>query len=110
MSRGQKFARLLQYLETCSKSVMHQDAIVSAVQSIRQIETIMTPIQFHPNQVFDETKHIVDVIAKKYLEKATDDVHKLVPVEVAADGNCLYSSILVLMNNPAATQSELRGM
>ncbi|CAF4407526.1 unnamed protein product [Rotaria socialis] len=108
MSRGQKFARLLQYLETCSKSVMHQDAIVSAVQSIRQIETIMTPIQFHPNQVFDETKHIVDVIAKKYLEKATDDVHKLVPVEVAADGNCLYSSILVLMNNPAATQSELR--
>ena len=70
----------------------------------------MTPIQFHPNQVFDESKHIVDAIAKKYLEKATDDVQNLVPVEVIADGNCLYYSILVLMNNSAVTPDELRGM
>jgi hypothetical protein len=70
----------------------------------------MAPIQFHPNQVFDETKHVVDVIANKYLEKATADVHHLIPVEVIADGNCLYHSILLLMNNLAMTVNELRGM
>ena len=71
---------------------------------------MMTPIQFHPNQVFDDIKHVVDVIAKKYLEKATGDVHNLVPVEVIADGNCLYHSIVLLMNNPVVTTSELRGI
>ena len=70
----------------------------------------MAPIQFHPNQVFDETKHVVDAIAKKYLEKATGDVQHLVPVQVIADGNCLYHSIVLLMNNPAVTASELRGI
>lgn len=70
----------------------------------------MAPIDFHPNQVFDETKHVIDVVAKKYLEKASDDVHHLVPVAVTGDGNCLYRSILVLMNNPAVTPEELRGM
>lgn len=40
MSRGQKFARLLQYLETCSKSIMYHDAIVSAVQRIRQVSLL----------------------------------------------------------------------
>ena len=74
-----------------------------------QIESIMIPIEFHPNQGFNGTKHVVDVIAKKYLEKGTDDVHYLVPVEVIGDGNCLYNSILVLMNNPAVTANELHG-
>ncbi len=70
----------------------------------------MIPLQFHPIQVFDETKHVVDVVAKEYLEKATGNVHHFVPVEVIADGNCLYHSIVLLMNNPAVTTSELRGM
>ena len=70
----------------------------------------MTPLQFHPIQVFDETKHTVDVVAKEYLQKATDDMHNLVPVDVLGDGNCLYSSIVVLMNNPLVTASELRGI
>ena len=52
------------------------------------------PLQFHTTQVFDEIKHVVDVVAKKYLEKATGDVRHLVPVEVNADGNCLYQSIV----------------
>ncbi len=69
----------------------------------------MAPIQFHPNQVFDKTKHVVDVIAKKYLEKANSNVHHLVPAKVPADGNCLYHSILLLMNNPTVTTDELRG-
>jgi hypothetical protein len=60
--------------------------------------------------VFDETKHVVDVIAKEYLEKATGDVHHLIPVEVIGDGNCLYHSVVLLMNNPTVTASELRGM
>ena len=70
----------------------------------------MTPIQFHPNQVFDDTKHVADMIASKYLEKATADVHHLIPVAVIADGNCLYHSILLLMNSLAMTANELRGM
>jgi hypothetical protein len=70
----------------------------------------MILFQFQPIQVFDETKHVVDVIAKEYLEKATGDIHHLVPIDVIADGNCLYHSIVLLMNNPSVTTSELRGI
>ncbi|CAF4987609.1 unnamed protein product, partial [Rotaria sp. Silwood1] len=108
MDRGEKFAMLLQHLEKCSESIVYYDEIASIVQQIRQMESIMAPIHFHPNQVFDETKHVIDVIAKKYLEKATDNVHHLVPIKVAADGNCLYNSILLVMNNLMATADELR--
>jgi hypothetical protein len=67
------------------------------------------PFEFHPVQVFDATKHVVDLAAKRYLEKAADDVRHLLPVGVPADGNCLYHSILLLMNNPSVTTDELRG-
>ena len=70
----------------------------------------MTPVSFHPIQVFDETKHQVDIVAKEYLQKATDDIRHLVPVDVIKDGNCLYHSMVLLMNNPSITTSELRGM
>jgi hypothetical protein len=50
------------------------------------------------------------VLAKKYLGKATADVHHLVPVEVIADGNCFYHSIVLLMNNSMVTASELGGI
>jgi len=70
----------------------------------------MTPISFHPIQVFDETKHEVDVVAKEYLRKATDDVRHLIPINVGNDGNCLYHSMVLLINNPSITASELRGM
>jgi hypothetical protein len=60
--------------------------------------------------MFDETKHVVDMAAKEYLQKATGDVQDLVPVEVNPDGNCLYGSILLLMNNRMVTTSELRGI
>ncbi|CAF4981269.1 unnamed protein product [Rotaria sp. Silwood1] len=72
------------------------------------MQPILMPLQFRPTQVFDETKHVVDTVAKKYLEKATHVIHHLVPIEVIADGNCLYHSIVLLMNNPAVTTSELR--
>jgi hypothetical protein len=77
---------------------------------VLKIELIMVPCEFRPNQMFDETKHIVDEVAKEYLAKASSDVHHLVPVAVAGDGNCLYGSILVLMNNPEITARELRGI
>ncbi len=70
---------------------------------------IMAPIEFHPNQTFDEKKHIVDIVAMEYVEKAVNDVHHLVPAKVPADGNCLYHSIVLLMDNPAVTTNELRG-
>jgi hypothetical protein len=70
----------------------------------------MIPLQFHPTQVFDETKHVVDVVAKEYLKKATDDMHHLIPVDVPADGNCLYHSMVLLMNDPSVTTNELRGI
>ena len=70
----------------------------------------MTPISFHPIQVFDETKHQADFVAKEYLRKATDDIHHLVPVNVDNDGNCLYHSMVLLMDNASITASELRGM
>ncbi|CAF3845323.1 unnamed protein product, partial [Rotaria sp. Silwood1] len=108
ISRGQKFARLLQHLEKCSESIMYHDEISNMVQRIRQLDFVLAPLQFHPNQIFDEIKHNEDKIAKKYLEKATGDVHHLIPIETIPDGNCLYHSILLLMENPAVTTDELR--
>ena len=74
-----------------------------------QVESIVVPIEFYPNQTFDQKKHIVDVIAIEYVRKADNDVHHLVPAEVPGDGNCLYHSILLLMNNSVVTVDELRG-
>ncbi|CAF4426003.1 unnamed protein product, partial [Rotaria sp. Silwood2] len=108
MNCSQKFTRFLQLLGKASESVMYYDEIVSTVKRIQNIEPLMIPIQFNPNQVFDERKYLVDAVAKTYLRKATDDVQYLIPVEVVGDGNCLYNSILLLMNNSMITTSELR--
>ena len=70
----------------------------------------MTPISFHPIRIFDETKHEVDVVAMEYVQKATDDVRHLIPVNVSSDGNCLYQSMVLLIDNPLITVIELRGM
>ncbi len=75
-----------------------------------KIESITALDEFRPNQVFDEKKHRVDVVAKQYLQQAASDVRHVVPVKTTADGNCLYDSIRLLMNNPAVTTSELRGI
>ena len=69
----------------------------------------MGEMDFEPKQVFDQKKHIVDRVALRYLEKTMNDVRNLIPVKVAADGNCLYHSILLLMDNLTVTISELRG-
>ena len=46
----------------------------------------------------------------EYVGKAANDVRHLVPADVAADGNCLYNSIVLLMDSTVVTASELRGM
>ena len=69
----------------------------------------MVPLQFNPIQVFNETQHKVDRVAKRYIEKSTADVHDRVPVDVTPDGNCLYHSICLLMDNSSVTPDELRG-
>ena len=128
MSPSLKFARSLQILEKHSESSMYYEEIKSVVQTVEQvrphiilflnnwpeqnhlqIDSLATAIEFHPDQIFDETKHLVDGAAEKYLEKAAVDVRQLRPVTVSADGNCLYNSILLLMNNPTITAKELRG-
>lgn len=74
------------------------------------MEPFVLPIQFHPSRIFDKNIHRTDVVAKKYLEKAIGTTHNLVPVDVDADGNCLYHSIRIFMNNSTITTSELRSM
>lgn len=69
----------------------------------------MIPLQFNPIQVFNETKHRIDRVAKSYIEKATADVHGRLPADVPPDGNCLYHSICLLMDNSSVTPDELRG-
>ncbi len=73
----------------------------SDIKKVLKIESITA---------LDEKKHMVDVVAKQYLQQAASDVRHLVPVKTTADGNCLYDSIRLLMNNPAVTTSELRGI
>lgn len=75
-----------------------------------QIKHIITPLQFVPNLAFEERKHLVDQVAMEYLKKVSNDVSHLVAAIVVADGNCLYNSILLLMNNFTITTSELRGI
>ncbi|CAF1185962.1 unnamed protein product [Adineta steineri] len=108
MTRSQKFGRLLQALERCSESIVYHDEIVNAVQRIRRIDSTMSLLEFRPYGVFDDRIHVVDSIAKEYLEKASADVQHLIPVDVDGDGNCLYHSVILWMNDSTLTASELR--
>ena len=80
------------------------------IRIVLQLGLVSDQLNFHPKQTFDETKHQLDAAASEYLGKAANDVRHLVPVAVAADGNCLYHSIVLLMDNTVVTASELRGM
>jgi hypothetical protein len=75
-----------------------------------QLGLVSESLEFHPNQIFDEKKHRSDAVAMEYVGKAANDVRHLVPVDVAADGNCLYNSIVMLMDSTLVTASELRSM
>lgn len=59
---------------------------------------------------FDESKHTIDPIAKKYLEKASKTVQSFIPVDTLKDGNCLFHSIVSLVNDCELSAPELRGL
>ena len=75
-----------------------------------QLGLVSESLEFYPNQIFDGKKHRSDAVAMEYVGKAANDVRHLVPADVAADGNCLYNSVVLLMDSSAVTTSELRGM
>jgi hypothetical protein len=77
---------------------------------VLQLGLASDQLNFNPKQTFDETEHQLDAAALEYLGKTANDVRHLVPAEVAADGNCLYHSIVLLMDTTVVTASELRGM
>jgi hypothetical protein len=70
----------------------------------------LTPIRFTPITHFDPAVHKIDQQAKIYLQKASLDVQDMVPVEVTADGNCLYNAVICLGGTAVLTPSELKGM
>ena len=59
---------------------------------------------------FGDSKHNIDNVAQKYLEKASKSVQHLVPIETLADGNCLFSSTISLMPDCDISAVGLRGL
>ncbi|CAF4424562.1 unnamed protein product, partial [Rotaria magnacalcarata] len=86
----------------------YYDQIRTICQQIETLEWLLTPIQFAPITHFDPKVHRVDQKANLYLQKASLDVQNMIAIEVAADGNCLYNSIICLSGNKASTPSKLR--
>ena len=69
----------------------------------------MTPIQFTPITHFDPKVHRVDQEAKLYLQQTSLDFQNMIPIAVAANGNCFYNSIVCLSESIVLTASEMRG-
>ncbi|CAF2144359.1 unnamed protein product [Rotaria magnacalcarata] len=102
------FETLLTLFGKASMTSNYYDQIRTICQQIETLEWLLTPIQFTPITHFDPKVHRVDQKAKLYLQQASLDVQNMIPIEVAADGNCLYNSIICLSGNTASTPSELR--
>ncbi|CAF3269398.1 unnamed protein product [Rotaria socialis] len=102
------FETLLTLLGKASMTSNYYDQIRTICQQIEILEWLLTPIQFTPITHFDPKVHRVDQKAKLYLQQASLDVQNMITIEVAADGNCLYNSIICLSGNTASTPSELR--
>ena len=73
------------------------------------MQSLMTPINFTPIIQFNPEIHKIDQEATLYLQRTSPGIDNLVPINVAADGNCLYHSIICLSGRTALTSSELRG-
>ena len=71
---------------------------------------LVTSLRFAPNQVFDGARHRLDLVAHSYLKKVDNCPSDLSPVAVTADGNCLYNSMVLLINDPTIGVAELRGL
>lgn len=59
---------------------------------------------------FDENKHTIDHVARKYLEQASKSVQHLIPIKTSTDGNCLFHSIVSLISSPIVSAVEMRGL
>ena len=62
-----------------------------------------------PEQSFDGARHRLDLPAQSYLKKVTGCPSDVLPAVVSADGNCLYHSMVLLMNDSTIGVAELRG-
>ncbi|CAF3155653.1 unnamed protein product, partial [Rotaria socialis] len=102
------FETLLTSLGKASMTSNYYDQIRIICQQIETLKWLLTPIQFTPITHFDAKVHRVDQKAKLYLQQASLDVQSMITIEVAADGNCLYNSIIYLSGITASTPSELR--
>ncbi|CAF1507417.1 unnamed protein product, partial [Adineta ricciae] len=108
MSRGAMFGALLTLLDNAAKINDYYNQIKVISQKILNLEWLLTPIQFTPITYFDPTVHRIDEQARIYLEKGCLGIQNKVPIEVFADGNCLYHSIICLNGGRDLTVSELR--
>ncbi|CAF4286258.1 unnamed protein product, partial [Rotaria magnacalcarata] len=108
IDRSTMFETLLTLLGKAPMVGNYYDQIKVICHQIETLEWLLTPIQFTPVTHFDLKVHRVDQEAKLYLQQASLDVQNMIPIEVAADGNCLYNSIICLSGNIALTSSELR--
>ncbi|CAF2182230.1 unnamed protein product, partial [Rotaria magnacalcarata] len=106
--RSTIFNTLLALLGKASITNNYYGQIKVICQQIETLEWLLTPIQFTPVAHFDSKVHKVDQEAKLYLQQTSLDVQNMIPIEVAADGNCLYNSIMCLSGSTALTPSELR--
>lgn len=70
----------------------------------------MAPLEINLSVTFDDTKHIVDLVAKEYLKRASISIQNFIPVKVVADGNCLFNSIISLALDSNVSAIELRGL
>ncbi|CAF5205313.1 unnamed protein product, partial [Rotaria magnacalcarata] len=102
------FETLLTLLGKASMTSNYYDQIRTICQQIETLKWLLKPIQFTPITHFDPKVHRVDQKAKLYLQQASLDVQSMITIEVAADGNCLYNSIICLSGNTLSTPSELR--
>ncbi|CAM4986395.1 unnamed protein product [Rotaria socialis] len=108
IDRSTMFETLLTLLGKAPMVGNYYDQIKVICHQIETLEWLLTPIQFTPVTHFDLKVHRVDQEAKLYLQQASLDVQNMIPIEVAADSNCLYNSIICLSGNIALTSSELR--
>lgn len=126
VSRVEKFSRLLNRFGALSNSIRYHEGIAALVErswpvmknnTLRnssmfffiQSLALVTSLRFSPIQVFDGIRHRLDLVAHTYLKKVDNCPSDLSPVAVAEDGNCLYHSMVLLMNDPTIGVAELRG-
>ncbi len=127
MSRCDMFEILLTLLGNATKVSDYYDQIKIISQKIMTVSVIvkqskmysllstqfgwlLTPLQFTPITYFNPTVHKIDQHAKVYLANGSVDIQGMVPIEVPADGNCLYHSIICLNGRTNLIVGELRGM